>query len=93
MSEQRLAPYQILCIARAEGHGLCYIPLYWLEMQPHLPSKGEVDPHENVGRVDRPINMRSYYPISVDSVTFGEVAHNVREAGVTAIAAYVHEVG
>ena len=83
VNEQILAPYQILARARAEGNGLYSMPSSWLEMQPHLLSQGEVDPHEFVGRDDRPINMRSYYPISIDSVTFGEVAHNVREAGIS----------
>ena len=61
------------------------MPPSWLEMQPHLLSQGEVDPHEIVGRNDRPLSMQSYNPKSVDSDNFSEVAHSVREAGVAAI--------
>ena len=60
-------------------------------MQPHLFSQGEVDPHEFVGRDDRPINMCSYNSPSIDAETFGEVTHSVREGGDAAIAVCVRE--
>lgn len=41
LSEQRLVPYQILCRAKASGHGLYSIPSSWLDMQPHLLGQGE----------------------------------------------------
>ena len=78
MTDHRLAPYQILCRARAAGHGLYLMSSSWLEIQPHHLSQGEVNPHEVVDRDDRTIHMRSYDPNSVESETFGKVSHSVR---------------
>ena len=78
MTDHRLAPYQILCRARAAGHGLYLMSSSWLEIQPHHLSQGEVDPHEVVDRDDRPIHMRSYDPNSIESETFGKLSHSVR---------------
>ena len=75
LNEQRLAPYQILCRAKAAGYGLYSMPSSWLDMQPHLLSQGETDPHAFIGRDDRPESMRSLNPMRAELDSFHEVSH------------------